>query len=53
MTYRINYKEYGRDWNSTSYTCQQEVSKEYLIAFFGLNECEDYSIEIESDTPEE
>ena len=44
-TYIINYKEPGREWSSTSYTSPEPVSKEYLIEFFGLDECEDYLIE--------
>ena len=47
MKYIIKYKEYGRDWSSTSYTCQREVTREYLVQFFGLDECEDYLIEEE------
>lgn len=44
--YIIRYKEHGReDWGSTSYTAATPVTKEYLIQFFGLEECEDYSIE--------
>lgn len=43
--YIIRYKEYGRDWSSTSYTAAEPVTKEYLIQFFGLEECEDYIIE--------
>ena len=48
MKYIIHYKEYGRDWSSTSYTCQREVTREYLIDFFGLEECEDFYIEEEN-----
>jgi len=44
-TYIIKYKEFGRDWSSTSYTSPEPVTKEYLIQFFGLAECEDYQIE--------
>ena len=44
-TYIIQYKEPGREWSSTSYTSPEPVSKEYLIDFFGLTECEDYLIE--------
>ena len=44
-TYIINYKELGREWSSTSYTSLEPVTKEYLIDFFGLTECEDYLIE--------
>ncbi len=44
-TYIIKYKEFGRDWSSTSYTAAEPVTKEYLVEFFGLTECEDYSIE--------
>lgn len=49
MTYIIHYKEHGREWNSTSYTCQEPVSKEYLIDFFGLKDCETFKIEIIQD----
>ena len=44
-TYTIKYKEPGRAWSQTSYTSPEPVSKEYLIEFFGLEECEDYLIE--------
>lgn len=44
-TYIINYKEFGSDWSSTTYTTPETVTKEYLISFFGLEECEDYNIE--------
>ena len=44
-TYIINYKDFGREWSSTSYSSLEPVSKEYLIEFFGLTECEDYHIE--------
>ena len=44
-TYIINYKEPGREWSFTSYTSPTPVSKDYLIEFFGLEECEDYNIE--------
>lgn len=44
-TYTIKYKEFGREWNSTSYSSPEPVTNEYLIQFFGLEECEDYSIE--------
>ena len=47
MKYIIHYKEYGKEWSSTSYSCPEPVSDEYLVAFFGLTECEDYRIEIE------
>ena len=43
-TYIIMYKEPGREWSSTSYTSPEPVSKDYLIEFFGLEECEDYLI---------
>ena len=42
--YIIRYKEYGRTWSSTSYSSNQPVTKEYLIQFFGLWECEDFEI---------
>ena len=44
-TYIIKYKEPGRKWSSTSYTSPEPVSQDYLIEFFGLTECEDYTIE--------
>lgn len=44
-TYIINYKEYGRGWSRTTYTTPETVTREYLISFFGLEECEDYNIE--------
>ena len=44
MTYIIKYKEYGREWSSTSYSSPEPVTKVYLIDFFGLTECEDYLI---------
>ena len=49
MTYIIKYKEFGRDWSSTSYTTQEAVTEAYLIDFFGLHECEDFTIELEND----
>lgn len=49
MKYIIHYKEFGADhWGKTSYTSSEPVSKEYLIEFFGLEECEDFSIEEEN-----
>ena len=45
MTYIIKYKEFNRDWSSTSYTTPEEVTEEFLISFFGLDECEDFVIE--------
>ena len=44
-TYIIKYKEYRREWSYTSYSSPETVTKEYLIDFFGLTECEDYLIE--------
>jgi hypothetical protein len=49
MTYIIKYKEFGRDWRSTSYTSPEPVTEDYLIEFFGLHECEDFVIEKEND----
>ena len=49
MTYIIKYKEYGREWSSTSYMTPEKVTEDYLIAFFGLHECEDFTIEQEND----
>ena len=43
--YIIKYKEYGREWSATSYSSPEPVTREYLITFFGLDECEDYLIE--------
>jgi len=43
-TYIIKYKEPGRAWSQTSYTSPEPVTKEYLVEFFGLTECEDYQI---------
>lgn len=48
MTYIIKYKEFGRDWSSTTYTTPGTVSEDYLIEFFGLKECEDFIIEEEN-----
>lgn len=49
MTYIIHYKEKGKAWSKTSYTCQEPVSREYLIDFFGLEgeEIENFIIEPE------
>ena len=49
MTYIIKYKEFGRDWSSTSYTSPEPVTEDYLIEFCGLHECEDFVIEKEND----
>ena len=49
MTYIIKYKEFGRDWSSTSYTSPEPVTEDYLIEFFGLHACEDFTIEQEND----
>ena len=49
MTYIIKYKEFNRDWSSTSYTTPEEVTEEFLISFFGLDECEDFVIKQEND----
>ena len=48
MTYIIKYKEFGRDWSSTSYTSPEPVTEDYLIEFFALHECEDFTIEKEN-----
>ena len=45
MTYIIKDKEFNRDWSSTSYSTPKEVTEEFLISFFGLDECEDFVIE--------
>ena len=47
MTCIIHYKESGKAWSKTSYTCQEPVTTDYLVEFFGLTECEDYEIELE------
>ena len=49
MTYIIKFKEFGRNWSSTSYTSPEPVTEDYLIEFFGLHECEDFTIEQEND----
>jgi len=49
MTYIIKYKEFGREWSSTSYTSPEPVTEDYLIEFFGLHECEDFVIEKKND----
>jgi hypothetical protein len=43
-TYIIRFKEFGKEWSSTSYSSPEPTSQEYLISFFGLDECEDYQI---------
>ena len=48
MTYIIKYKEYGREWSSTSYMTPETVTEDFLIDFFGLHECEDFAIELEN-----
>ena len=48
MTYLIKYKEFNRDWSSTSYSSPDVVSEDFLIDFFGLHECEDFIIEPEN-----
>lgn len=45
--YIIHYKEYGRNWSSTSYVSPVPMTRQYLIEFFGLHECEDFKIEEE------
>ncbi len=49
MTYIIKYKEFGREWSSTSYTSPEPVTEDYLIEFFGLHECEGFVIEKKND----
>ena len=49
MTYIIKDKEFNRYWSSTSYSTPKEVTEEFLISFFGLDECEDFVIEQEND----
>ena len=49
MTYIIKFKEFGRNWSSTTYTSPEPVTEDYLIEFFGLHECEDFVIENEND----
>lgn len=48
MTYIVQFKEEG-EWKKTTYTCKDPVSHQFLIDFFGLNECEDYIIEEDDD----
>lgn len=50
MEYIIKFKEVGREWSSTSYLCQEPVTEEFLISFFGLKEedVEAYQIEVEN-----
>lgn len=50
MEYIIKFKEVGREWSSTSYLCQEPVTEEFLISFFGLKEqdVESYQIEVEN-----
>jgi len=33
MTYTIKYKEYGREWSSTSYMTPETVTEDFLIEF--------------------
>jgi len=46
--YNIKYKECDREWSSTSYSTPEKVTTKSLITFFGLEECEDYDIEVET-----
>jgi len=43
-TYIIKYKEFGRNWSFTTYTSPEPKSRQFLIEFFGLHECEDFDI---------
>lgn len=45
--YIIKYKEFGKKWSSTTYTSPVPKTRQFLIEFFGLEECEDYEIEEE------
>lgn len=47
--YIIHYKEKGRNWSQTSYTCPEPVTRDYLIQFFGLDreDIENFIIEQE------
>lgn len=49
ITYIIYYKDQFTNghWSSTTYTTPDPVSREFLIDFFGLNECIEYRIETE------
>ena len=40
----IKYLESDGIWRETSHTSPEDVTDEYLIKFFGLEECEDYEI---------
>lgn len=47
ITYKISYKDsytHGK-WSSTTYTSNEPKSRQFLIDFFGLNECEEFKIE--------
>lgn len=41
---RIRYQEDDMVWRETSYTSPHEVTDEFLVEFFGLDECNDYEI---------
>lgn len=41
---RIKYLEDDMIWRETSYSSPEEVTDEFLIKFFGLDECKDYEI---------
>ena len=47
MKYIIRFREPGQSWRTTSYTCPEPVTEEYLVSFFGLDECDEYEIEVE------
>ncbi len=47
MKYIIRFREPGQAWRTTSYTCPEPVTEEYLVSFFGLKECDEYEIEVE------
>lgn len=44
--YKIEYKEQDGIWRETSYSAPDShyTSEQYLIDFFGLDECLDYKI---------
>lgn len=47
ITYKIHYIDQYTNgkWASTTYTATEPVSREFLVKFFGLDECEQYRIE--------
>lgn len=51
ITYIIKFKEVGREWSSTTYTCSEPVSEDFLADFFGLrrDDVEDFAIETKNE----